>query len=148
MTLKLAKKQTYKKCIVVFICLLIVGNSAQGVVLCFGEDGHVSLEIAFADCCDEYSAASGQVSPDLYTNYVASTNSCGDCIDIPLPGNCITKRPTSFVPKKTSTLKVLPNTAISIFNIDSVSTHEEFTAKLGNIVNYTLASIRTTVLII
>jgi hypothetical protein len=145
---KIAKKQTYKKCIIVFICLLIVGNSSQGVVLCFKEDGHVSLEIAFVDSCDEYSVASGQVSPDLYTNYVASTNSCGNCIDIPLSVDCITKRPTSFVPKKTSTLKVLPNTTISLFNIDSVSTHEEFTAKLGNIVNYTLASIRTTVLII
>jgi len=147
MIVKIAKKQTYKKCIVVFICLLIVGNSAQGVVLCFKEDGHVSLEIAFVDSCDEYSAASGQVSPDLYTNYVASTNSCGNCIDIPLSVDCVTKRLTP-VSKKTSTLKVLPNTTISLFNIDSVSTHEEFTAKLGNIVNYTLASIRTTVLII
>jgi hypothetical protein len=147
MTLKLAKKQTCKKCIVVFICLLIVGNSTQGVVLCFGEDGHVSLEIAFVDCCDECSTASGQASPDLYTNYVASTNSCGNCIDIPLLANDVTPRLTP-VPKKTSTLKVLSNTNISLFNIDSVSTHVEFTAKLGNIVNYTLASICTTVLII
>jgi len=147
MIVKIAKKQMYKKCIVVFICLLIVGNSAQGVVLCFGEDGHVSLEIAFIDCCDEYSTVSGQASPDLYTNYVASTNSCGNCIDIPLLANNVTPRLTP-VPKKTSTLKVLPNTTISLFNIDSVSTHEEFTDKLGNIVNYTLASIRTTVLII
>ena len=145
--MKIAKKQMYKKCIVVFICLLIVGNSAQGVVLCFGEDGHVSLEIAFVDCCDECSTASGQASPDLYTNYVASTNSCGNCIDIPLLANDVTPRLTP-VPKKTSTLKVLSNTNISLFNIDSVSTHVEFTAKLGNIVNYTLASICTTVLII
>lgn len=148
MTLKLVKKQMYKKCIVVFICLLIVGNSAQGVVLCFKEDGHVSLEIAFVDCCDEYSAASGQVSPDLYTNYVASTNSCGNCIDIPLSVDCVTKRLTISVLKKSSPLKILPKTIISPSNSDSASVYEEFIAKLGSPVSDTLASIRTTVLII
>ena len=47
----LARKQIYKKCFVVLICLLIVGNSAHGAVLCFGSDGHIEIESTFHERC-------------------------------------------------------------------------------------------------
>jgi hypothetical protein len=53
MIVKLDKKQMYKKCFVVLICLSIAGNLAHGTVLCFGSDGHTELESAFHERCDD-----------------------------------------------------------------------------------------------
>jgi hypothetical protein len=150
MIVKFARKQIYKKCIVVLICLLIVGNSAHGAVLCFGSDGHVSIELKATDCCDEYPGIAVQASLDVCigANYSESVNSCGDCIDIPLSGNCATKQITSFVMKKFSPLKILPEAIISVSTNNSVSTNKERIAKFANPLSDTLTSIRTTVLII
>ncbi len=140
----------YKKCVVVLVCLLIVGNSAHGVVLCFGSEGHVSIELKPTDCCDEYPSIAVQASPDVCISAKdsESVNSCGNCIDIPLSGNCVTKRITSFVTKKSSPLKILPEAIISVSTNNSVSADKERIAKFVNPVSDTLTSIRTTVLII
>ncbi len=74
MILNRTRKQIYKKCFIVLICLLIVGSLAHGAVLCFGLEGRVSIEIKSTDCCDEYLGIPVQASP----------NSCDKCIDIPI----------------------------------------------------------------
>ncbi len=74
MTAKRAKKQIYKKCIVVLICLLVFGNLAHRAVLCFGPDERVSIEHRAADFCADCLCVPVQPSP----------NSCGQCIDIPI----------------------------------------------------------------
>ena len=144
--MKLTAKQIYTKCVVVLVCLSIIGNTAQVAVLCFGADGHVSVEFAFADCCNEHTTTSDQVSSDLDTNtdYVGSTNSCSDCVDIPYQVHWF----ASSTQEQTPTLKILSNTTISLLNSDSTDTHEEFISKNEKLNNYTIASIRTTVLII
>lgn len=149
MTINGARKQIYKKSLIVLICLLMFGNLAHGVVLCFGSEGHISIEIKSADCCDEFPGIPIQASAYPYGNssYSESEDPCGDCIDIPLPGSCITKRPTSFVTKKSSPLEILPATIISALANNSVSTNKEC-VKFVNHLNDTLTSIRTTVLIV
>ena len=49
--MKLAMKRTYKKFILVLLCLLMAGNLAQGIVLCLGADGHVELGSALHERC-------------------------------------------------------------------------------------------------
>jgi len=74
MTVKKARKQIYKKCFVVLICLLVFGNLAHRAVLCFGPDEGVSIELRPADFCDDCLCVPVQPSP----------KSCGQCIDIPI----------------------------------------------------------------
>jgi len=85
MTLKLAKKQTYKKCIVVLICLLIAGNFTHGTVLCFGADGHIELESAFHERCDHpvhsYASEQNQLS---YEAEHEKGKHCEPCVDVPI----------------------------------------------------------------
>lgn len=150
MTINGARKQIYKKSLIVLICLLMFGNLAHGVMLCFGSEGHVSIEIKSIDCCDEYLGVPVQAAAESCGNssYSEGEDPCGDCIDIPLPGSCITKRPTFFVTKKSSPLEILPGTIISVLASNSLSTSKDRIARLGNDVSDTLISIRTTVLIV
>ena len=143
-------KQIHKKCIIVLICLLILGNFAHGAVLCIGSNGHISIELTPADCCDE--------SPDipvgvLQNSFIdadcpATTDSCGDCIDIPIPGNCGAKRLTPFATKDSSHIRFLSKNIISVYINNTVSTDKERFAILANHVSDTLTSIGTVVLIV
>jgi hypothetical protein len=85
MVVKLAKKQMYKKCFVVLICLLIAGNLAHGTVLCFGADGHTELESAFHERCDDpvhsYAPDQNQL---LYEAEHEKGKHCEPCVDIPI----------------------------------------------------------------
>ncbi|MCP4262104.1 MAG: hypothetical protein GY774_32080 [Planctomycetes bacterium] len=83
--LRFAKKQVYKKGIIVFLCLLVVGNLAHGKVLCFGVDGHIELESAFHDDCSEpgHSSVSGQVVLSSKADSEICEH-CGPCIDVPI----------------------------------------------------------------
>ncbi|MBW8035976.1 MAG: hypothetical protein FVQ79_10175 [Planctomycetes bacterium] len=132
----------HKKCVIVLICLLMFGNLTHGAVICIGANGHISLELTSADCCDESPAILLSCSID---NQSETTDSCGDCIDIPLPGSCESKRLTSFVTKGSSRLNILPQTIIAVYTDNTVSTDKE---RFANHVSDSLFSIRTTVLIV
>jgi hypothetical protein len=83
MIVKLAKKQMYKKCIAVFICLLIAGNLAHGTVLCFGSDGHIEIESAFHERCDHavHSSAPDQNQLSSEAEHEICKH-CGPCVDV------------------------------------------------------------------
>ncbi len=83
--MKLAKKQMYKKCIVVFICLLIAGNLARGIVLCFGSDGHTELESAFHKQCEGpvHSYTSDQNKLHYEAHHIEGKH-CDPCVDVPI----------------------------------------------------------------
>ena len=85
MTVKRARKQIYKKCFVVLICLLIVGNSAQGAVLCFGVDGHIEIESAFHERCDDpaHSQPTDQKQLSYQVDHVKDKH-CKPCVDVPI----------------------------------------------------------------
>lgn len=150
MTMKWAGKKIYKECAIVLICLLMLGSSAHGAVVCLGSQGHISIEFETTDCCDESMSFPIQAAQSscIDADYSESMDPCGNCVDIPLPGNCIAKRPASWVTKKTSPLKVLAKIITSVPTDNSASTNKEHVAELGNHVCDILTSIRTTVLII
>ncbi len=85
MTVKLAGKQIYKKYFAVLICLLIVGNSAHRVVLCFGSDGHIEIESAFHERCDDpaHSQPKDQKQLSYRSDHVKDKH-CEPCVDIPI----------------------------------------------------------------
>ncbi len=85
MTVKLARKQIYKKCFVVLICLLMVGNLAHGVVLCFGVDGHIEIESAFHERCDDpaHSQPTDQNQLSYQIDHVKDKH-CEPCVDTPI----------------------------------------------------------------
>ncbi len=150
MIVKLARKQIYKKCVIMLICLPMFGSLACCAVLCSGSDGHVSVEFKPTGRCGTFQGIPVQASPNscANANYSESINSGGDCTDIPLSSNCVTKRTTSFVTKKSSPRKILPKTIFSVSISDTVSTNKERVAKSRNYFSDALTSIRTTILII
>ena len=85
MTAKIAGKQMYKKCIVVLICLLIVGNPAHRVVLCFGAEGHIEIEPAFHERCDDpvHSYASDKNQLSFEAGHEKGKH-CEPCVDVPI----------------------------------------------------------------
>ena len=104
MSVKRVRKQIYKKCFVVFICLLVFGNLARGAVLCLGTDECASIELGPADCCHEFHGVPVQPSP----------NSCGQCVDIPIYAglekiNRVTKQLNSSFPAPAANVIVLVN---------------------------------------
>ncbi len=83
--MKLTGKKLFKKCMVVLICLLIIGNLAQGTVLCFGADGHVELEPAFHKHCDHpvHCHDSDQNQHSHEAGHEKGKH-CEPCVDIPI----------------------------------------------------------------
>jgi len=85
MIVKSAKKQIYRKSIVVLICLLIVGSSVQGAVLCFGADGHIEIESGFHERCDDavhsHSPEAGQLDYEVVHE---KDRHCEPCFDVSL----------------------------------------------------------------
>ena len=89
MTVKKISKRTYKKCIVVLICLLFVSNSTHGAVLCFGSDGHVEIESAFHERCDDHahSQPTDQKQLSYQSDHIIDENideNCEPCVDVPI----------------------------------------------------------------
>ena len=142
-------KQASIRFISIAICIFMLISNSGAAVLCIGQDGHVAIEVAIGDCCDRYSEASAETSANRHTDadYVASGSSCGNCIDIPLGGDYLTRQANSTL-KKPSPFKVLARSATPLYNSDSVGTYEEYVTRLGNSVANSLRSIRTTVLLI
>jgi hypothetical protein len=85
MIVKLTKKQMYRKCVVLLVCLVVVVNSAQGTVLCFGADGHVELESAFHEHCDHsvHSHTSDRNQLSYETSHERGEH-CRPCVDVPI----------------------------------------------------------------
>ncbi len=115
MTAKRAKKQIYKKCIVVLICLLIIGNSAHGAVLCLGSDGQIEIESTFQERCDDAADPQPTDQKQLSCHSDHTKNKiCEPCVDIPI---CIglakitrvSKRLNSTFPARATNAIVLAN---------------------------------------
>jgi hypothetical protein len=104
--MKLTGKKLCKKCMVVLICLLIIGNLAQGTVLCFGTDGHVELEPAFHNHCDHpvHTDTSDQNQHSHEDGHEKGKH-CEPCVDIPISIG-LTK--TSYTPKQSNPISPVP----------------------------------------
>ncbi len=85
MAVKRARKQIYKKYFVVLICLLIFGNSAHGVMLCFGSDGQIKSKSAFHERCDDPACSQHRDQKQLsYQSDPIKDKNCKPCVDVPI----------------------------------------------------------------
>lgn len=78
--------------LVVSAPLLGVGGSAQGAFLCWGSDGYVGIE---TQACESHCGESSDASDhDDHPEHAVcqAEESCGTCIDIPLPSGAAPKR--------------------------------------------------------
>ena len=119
--MKLARKQVYKKCVVVLICFLIAGNSVHGTVLCFGADGHTEIESAFHERCNDpvHSHAPDQNQLSYKAEHEkAKHKHCEPCVDIPIS---ISLAKISHTPKQLNPTFPVPatNTIIGTDKPDS-----------------------------
>ena len=88
--IKQAKKQVYRKYIILFFNLLLVGNIIHWKVVCFGADGHVEIESTFHEQCkntqqhfiSDKSTLSAKEGHDVCDH-------CEPCIDIPISNDLI-----------------------------------------------------------
>ncbi|MCP4614480.1 MAG: hypothetical protein GY845_37855 [Planctomycetes bacterium] len=102
----------YKKCIIVFLCLLIVCNLAHWKVLCFGADGHIELESAFHKCCEDPDHSSDTDQNELsYKVGYEICKHCGPCVDMPISNELAQISTTS---QKIITKILLPTTYMFI----------------------------------
>ena len=58
--------------------LLVAGSFNSGFVVCYGDDGHVAVEISDGADCNDHVEATGHENPELQANH------CGPCTDVPL----------------------------------------------------------------
>ncbi|MFC1675516.1 hypothetical protein ACFL3G_00460 [Planctomycetota bacterium] len=85
MTVKIARKQIYKKCFVVLICLLMFGNLTHGAVLCFGSDGRSEIKSAFHERCDDHAHSQPTDQNQLsYQSDHVKDKHCEPCVDVPI----------------------------------------------------------------
>jgi hypothetical protein len=100
MIAKVVQKQRYK-CVAVLVCLLMVGNSLHGAVLCFGTDGHVEIEPTFHERCNDpaHSQHTGQEQPSYQVNHVKNEH-CRPCLDISISNGLVktTRTPKQLNP--------------------------------------------------
>ncbi len=63
----------------------LVGNYANGTVLCIGADGHIEIEPAFSPCCQyDGDRHSSEPASEHRDNPANGAKECGDCRDISL----------------------------------------------------------------
>ena len=127
MMFKAIRKKMLKKALVVLMCLVMLGNLAHGAVLCLGADGRISIEFEADDCCGEVLEIAAVTCDQLMCQeaHLEEPDSCGDCVDIPLSGNCEAKSPTSHVIKKVAEFKVYPAAIFFVPVYDSQNTGSE-----------------------
>ncbi len=115
MTVKKVRKQIYKKCFVVLICLLMFGNLVHGAVLCFGSDGQIEIESAFHERCDDHAHSQPTDPKQLsYQSDHIKDKHCEPCVDIPISIDLaritrVSKQLNSTFPAPATTVIVLAN---------------------------------------
>ena len=118
MMLKLAKKKRYRKYVVLLICLLVVGNIAHWKVLCFGADGHIELETAFHERCDDpdhYDASEQNMLSSKAGHEICKH--CGPCVDIPISNDLVQ---ISNTPQKLN-IKFIVSTTYMLIDTDKLN---------------------------
>jgi hypothetical protein len=79
---------------ILLLVLTAVLTTSQGVVLCFGCDGHVAFEPAGHDCCAREARAAGLDAGGSLPALTSpgGTVRCQSCVDVPVGGS-ISDRP-------------------------------------------------------
>lgn len=93
-------------CVSLAACLWAFLGGFGHAVICFGEDGHVAIEVANSDCCDSRYGMGVEHSFESFEFSAVSAppGHCGSCVDIPL-SNCRNIRLDALGPKKSQSVQ-------------------------------------------
>ena len=103
--------KTLKIMMISWSALAVTASGMSSVVLCIGEEGHFAVEFAHDGSCggDDRAHSHGQCT-DSRTLSSADMDCCGDCIDIHLSSDAVSRPVTNLRPSISvkSTLAGLP----------------------------------------
>jgi hypothetical protein len=95
--LNFMKNRVFKKYLCVFVCFLLAGNVSQGVVVCFGSDGHVAVEGAFhEDHCGGAHSKHSSHKPQSLEHTHGHDEDCHPCVDIRIPAETASAKASHF----------------------------------------------------
>lgn len=79
------RRRNHLRCLSAVLCLLVMFNSSQAMVLCIGEGGHVAIEASDSQCCGCFPCVCPQNTSALtVAGCSAQDDHCGQCLDIPI----------------------------------------------------------------
>ena len=145
MMLKLAKNKKYRKYVFLFICLSLVGNLTHWKVLCFGADGHIEIESAFHERCNdpEHAFSSDKNVISAKEGHEVCDH-CEPCVDIPIFKDLVQN---SNSPQKLNQ-NILVSATNILNNIDNLSNSaNKITSDILNTNSY-FTPLRTVILLI
>ena len=122
----------------------------EQAVLCFGADGHVTVEAALNGRCSDFLEVSSQTAHQstLITSRASTMDHCGTCIDIPI---LISSLNEHFAPIRNNSsqkqIKVLADFACAVPKFTKILT-EDFPHFPPSAVNLTLISLSAVNLLI
>lgn len=91
------------------------------IVVCIGEDGHISLEYAINGKCANPLQATTQKAQTVFYEYTSSTEHCGGCLDVSLP-KLNTIHPYNGLFKLLSHSDLFPSLRFNIVELVNVQT--------------------------
>jgi hypothetical protein len=80
----LKRKKSIIRYISVPLCLLVMVLNSGLLVVCMGEDGHVSVETITDGCCDSEGSQQESSSAEGAEETLECNDDCGACVDVPL----------------------------------------------------------------
>ena len=147
LTVKLTRRKIYNRCSIALICVLLMTSSMQGMVLCNGEDGQVSLEPVSGVCCDNLDTGISSEEPTTSRKeaFSSSKDDCGPCVDTPIPVVLakVFKKPNPVNPTIVVSITIAAST-VGSYNFSEYHLRSELFAS----VNPCLTSLRTVILLI
>lgn len=142
------KKRTSIPLIWLLIYLCIVPMQLSNYVLCIGTDGHVEFEVAVnGRCADTYDCPEGQAEV-VITAVTAGEDHCGSCLDLAI---FVSSDIELYLVPIQDTLIYPPDSVATLIayrtNGSTLLTHTPL-LDIPSVIDPTLASLRTTILLI
>lgn len=80
------RRTIHIRCLTAAICLVLLFNSPEPMVLCIGQNGHVAIEASGSRCCGHLLRLSccEDVCGLVGADHPVRDDDCGACFDIPI----------------------------------------------------------------
>ena len=99
---------------VLWICVVLAASGVSGMVLCIGEDGHVTLEWSQDGECQGGAETACDDEHGTHSHLETEADDCcGDCIDIAFPSDSLSRTPGTLRRMHREQRPLLPHAVLS-----------------------------------
>ncbi len=133
-------KRRFYPAISLLVVALVVPGALPGLVVCFGETGHVEVETTQDRCCNTYAQPTS--SPVSITTGPTADDSCGFCTDTPISLTPVVR--PAYAAKASVAAEQIATLAFGPTSIGM----DAYSARPSVAADATLSHIRTTTLLI